>query len=299
MATDQSYFEEALNSVRSLRKHTDVKAAILTTERIQTSNETTLFDDVRLIEEPHQDMRDKSFNLHRTPYEKTLYLDSDTFVISDVSSVFTLLDRVDFAAAHSTTKQLVSLETVPDSFPALNAGVIAYRNSPEIQRLFDRWTEILEEQVANGRPDATFPVEDGETLEEVRVQGRTTDQPPLREALYESDVTFAILPDEYNFGAWGRSYAYGEVKILHVSSHQRRLLRGTINERIDRRIYLGDRIGKLYFTNGDILPVKPLLLRVPNLVVRKSPIKPYLQRTGIWPYVKRAYSKYRNKVTAE
>ncbi len=110
-------------------------------------------------------------------FERTVYLDSDCIVLSDLSELFAVLDRFDIAAAQmqypNTTLALDP--TLPDSFPQLNAGVIAIRRNSATQALVETW---------------------GRT---VRETGASYDQPSFRRLLWDSDLRLAVLPMEYNF----------------------------------------------------------------------------------------------------
>jgi hypothetical protein len=121
--------------------------------------------------------RPKMEAIHKSRFERTVYLDSDCIALSDLSELFTILDRFDIAVAQmqypNTTLALDP--TLPDSFPQLNAGVIAVRRNAATQALIETW---------------------GRT---VRESGASFDQPSLRRLLWDSDLRLAVLPMEYNF----------------------------------------------------------------------------------------------------
>lgn len=59
-----------------------------------------------------------------TPYERTLYLDSDTRIVTDISEMFDLLNRFDLALAHGHNRNKFKkdnqgklIEKIPESFP--------------------------------------------------------------------------------------------------------------------------------------------------------------------------------------
>lgn len=121
--------------------------------------------------------RPKMEAIAKSRFERTVYLDSDCIALADVSELFTVLDRFDIAGAHmqylNTTLALD--QTLPDSFPQINAGVLAVKRSPAMQTLLHDWGRL------------------------VRDTGATYDQPILRRLLWESDLRLSILPMEYNF----------------------------------------------------------------------------------------------------
>ncbi len=111
-------------------------------------------------------------------FERTVYLDSDAIAFADLSELFTVLDRFDIAGAHMqypNTLLAIGDPTVPDSFPQINAGVLAVKRSPAMLALMQDWRRL------------------------VRDTGASFDQPSLRRLLWDSDLRLAILPMEYNF----------------------------------------------------------------------------------------------------
>jgi hypothetical protein len=44
---------------------------------------------------------DKIANMRRSPFERTIYLDSDTFVVDEIAHVLRLLDCYDMAVAYA------------------------------------------------------------------------------------------------------------------------------------------------------------------------------------------------------
>src|SRR5690606_24189743 len=87
-----------------------------------------------------------------TPYDKTLFLDADTFVCDDVSELFVLLERFDLAVAQDTYR-IYSYDyailkehfhKIPVSSPVLNTGVIVYKRSSAIDCFFADWAATHE-----------------------------------------------------------------------------------------------------------------------------------------------------------
>lgn len=130
-----------------------------------------------LIENPHR--RSKIDYLPQSPFERTLYLDSDTELAAPIDDVFDILDRFDVALAHAhrrNTKQTEAVWNVeiPAAFPQFNGGVIAYRKTEAVQDFLTKWRDAFHE--ANIKKD----------------------QVTLRELLWSGDLRIATLPPEYN-----------------------------------------------------------------------------------------------------
>jgi len=200
VATGGKCLEEAVRSVISLKKcMANVPATLWTDEDADVQPD--LFDQVQYLDRPTSTYMDKIAPLSQTPYEKTIFVDSDTYFLESVHEVFDLLSHFELAYAHSPVRVSPwcgneSLN-VPICFPEANTGVLAYRLTESVARLFAQWLEIYSCQLLGTIPP-------------------NHDQPAFRKALYNSEVRATVLPPEYNFrtivpGAKGR----GKVKILH------------------------------------------------------------------------------------
>lgn len=199
VASGHSFIEEAFASAKSVRSHMpDVPITLFTHEKVSHP----AIDDVTVEEELGKENNPKEGKivcLNRTPYERTLFLDTDTYVCENVSEVFTLLDDFELAAAHDPARLYYAGEShpssLPESFPELNTGVLAFRgNSSLVHALLDEWKE-------------RYGTMGGETPER--------DQLSFREVLYESAIRMTVLPTEYNCRFNFPMYLDGPVKILH------------------------------------------------------------------------------------
>lgn len=123
--------------------------------------------------------RSKVDSLFRTPFEHTLYLDTDTRVRGDLADMFRLLERFDLAVAQVTraykdTYRKSWKADVPDAFPQHNGGVILYRASPVALDFLRDWQANYDEA------------------------GVVGDQMTFRDLLWRSDLRFCVLPERYN-----------------------------------------------------------------------------------------------------
>jgi hypothetical protein len=142
----------------------------------------------------------------RSPFERTLLLDSDTYCLAPFPELFDLLDHFDLAAAHEAgrfaarregnTEVFIKDADIPDCFPELNSGIVAFRRGPNVVKVFERWLELVKKARA-----APIP--------------HTQDQPSFRRAVYESDLRIAVLPPEYNFRLNVCGFARGPIKLIH------------------------------------------------------------------------------------
>jgi hypothetical protein len=79
--------------------------------------------------------------LSDTPFEQTLYLDTDTcFQTGDLSELFGLLDTADLCMGAAALDESVSSASLGTTL--FNVGVIAYRLSPATVQFFTRWSAL-------------------------------------------------------------------------------------------------------------------------------------------------------------
>jgi hypothetical protein len=168
-------------------------------------------------------LRDKPDYMAQTPYDRTLFLDTDTFVCDDIGPLFPLLERFDFAAAHGwqridrrDARQLpdVVAET-PLPFAQFNSGVILYKQSAEMVRVLAQCVQIMDQNLAMGN-----------------------DQTALRQAVYTSSLRVATLTPEYNCRAGYAGFVSGQVKILHGRRFDPTRVAALLNRELTPRVYL-------------------------------------------------------------
>jgi len=141
---------------------------------------------------------DKVIPIMEPPYERSVFLDTDTCIMSPLDELFNLLDQFEFAAVHAACRAWDGYDYgVPGCFAEMNSGVLVYKRCAPVKAMMQDWFTLYQKQI-----------------EERGI--KSPDQPPLRAALYRSDVKSTILPSEYNFrvifpGAAGAM----PVKILH------------------------------------------------------------------------------------
>jgi hypothetical protein len=131
-----------------------------------------------------------------SPYEETLFLDHDTYVLGDINEIFTVLEdgNFHFIAAHDVGRQSFGPSfDIPMCFPTFNTGVVCYRQCIEISNLVHYWWALLKE-----------------------LHDPWGDQPTFMKAVYDSPgIRFGVMPKAYNYRFWFPQHAYETVKILH------------------------------------------------------------------------------------
>lgn len=192
IATGSEFVQEALISAeRATKVMPDIPVTLMT----DVNTDSPVFDEIISIENPEYGFEDQILNMHRSPYDRSIYLDTDTYVYEDISDLFDLLESFDLGLAHSSSRVAWDVEGVPDSFPEYNSGVIAYRNDSDFQDFLSEWEQAYFDEK-----------ESDETMR---------NQPSLRKTLFESELRIATLPPEYNCMYRYPGYAVGTVKVFH------------------------------------------------------------------------------------
>ncbi len=222
IASNEKYSTEAQASVKSLKKTNPQAHATLIT---QQDMDIEGFDEVRKIDaEPVGDDWKKGLKfrlegLRSSPYEKTFYVDSDTFFCDSCDELFDLLDYFDLLICPAPIgKQLVTFNGKPmEGYFGYNAGVLVFNSNEVIETLFDKWQQIYAEKFTEYK----------------------NDQPALMEALLSSPVNTYALQSIYNFRIpFIVSAIPAKVKIIHGRHKDLPSLARDINKDPDNRVWI-------------------------------------------------------------
>ena len=219
IATGQKYIDEALKSAASLKALSPSLHVTMFSDREISSpylDGTVLIDVAGTQEEQSaanmnrpekitggrqpKGIFNKVHYMGRSPYERTLFLDSDTYVAADIADLFELLDYFDIGVAHAPHRaarspvQRKKFERIPASFVMMNTGVILFKKSERAAAFFSDWLRSYQEDI--------------ELFE-------YNDQTSFREAVYQSELRVVTLPPEYNYRFHKRLCIYASLKILH------------------------------------------------------------------------------------
>lgn len=200
VATNDKLFREAAESAKILQKKMDIDITVFTDKDRELSRDKDVTYNTEIIDAPEFGFKDKIEGMRQSPYERTLYLDTDIYVTSDIMELFFMLDSFDLAVAHDVARceSLVGedvepdrlVQNVPRSFPEHNTGVVVYKSNGSMDQFLSEWgNEYRNDEVA--------------------------DQPSFRRTLYMSDIRYATLPPEYNYFTPSPVFAHGKVRIIH------------------------------------------------------------------------------------
>jgi Nucleotide-diphospho-sugar transferase len=196
VATGDRYVREAANSARTVKVlMPDVPIAIAT-DLVSLAETLGVFDQIDELRKPSHSFQDKIEPMRNPPFERTLFLDTDTVLIQDCREIFTTLEKYDLAVCHEYYREEYAFEDVTRSFPSLNTGVICFRRSTAWSSFVDEW-------------EAKHVGDYGKF--------QANDQPAFRWALFNSDLRVFILPNEYNFRPSYPCFigGFSSIKILH------------------------------------------------------------------------------------
>lgn len=179
IAFGDKYVNEAIHAAKSIKQRSNIKTAICCDKISQAGKD--FFDDVQIIKPEH--IRAKVDFLDQTPFENTLYLDSDTEIAEDISYIFGILDKYDLAMAHDFarkrarwSKEIPEYAAIPEGFSEFGGGVILY-NKTRARDFIEKWRHYFYRN---------FHKTNG------------WDQASLRIAAWESLCSIYVLPTEYN-----------------------------------------------------------------------------------------------------
>lgn len=176
IAFGEKYVNEAAHCARSIKKTSSLPVAIA----CDSIEDSSPFDVVKIIQPKH--IRTKVDYLGESPFKNTLYLDSDTEVVEDLTESFQLLDKYDVCMAHDFARKrdrwsnlIPEYKAIPDGFSEFGGGVIYYKDTAKAflhlwKHFFYKYAELT----------------------------NNWDQASLRIASWYCDNSIYVLPPEFN-----------------------------------------------------------------------------------------------------
>ena len=209
------FVQEAAKSALSAKRHGGY-SCVLVTDGDQENIEP--FDFV--INTPFQKSYRDKIKMQMSPFEKTIFLDSDTFVADSLDPLFQLLDRFDVFFQAATGGIHYTIEGVPvTAFPEPSAGIIGFRKSEAVEQFFDCWTTSYDQMAA-------------------ALGNGAWDQRSMRQALWETDVRITYIQHDWQFYTWAANILLGPVRIIHGRGVDYEAVLKKANSHIDYRLVL-------------------------------------------------------------
>jgi hypothetical protein len=139
----RSYLGELTTSLTSLRRHEpDLPVTVFSRYALPRH----LRADHVVYDNPHHPLKQKVLVLAESPYEHTLFIDTDTTILGPIAPVFDRLRDANFAVAHAPLldrsqepPRVVALEN-PDEY---NTGVLLFDDSAPTREFLQRWRDAV------------------------------------------------------------------------------------------------------------------------------------------------------------
>lgn len=221
IASGKEHVEEALTSAKSVKNHNNIDITLITDSNFNSKPDC--IDEILELETSRNILSDKPFNIDKYPYQKNIYLDTDTTIKGDITEIFEILDEFDVALAHNDIREYspypdpYPIEGIPSTFPEYNGGVICFRDTSKTNEFLSEFQSEYWDYIS---------------------RGYWRDQPALRHALYTSDVRIATLPREYNCRFHIGGYVEKPVKIFHGRHRKSQDIIKEINRESRPRVYI-------------------------------------------------------------
>lgn len=139
----RSYLGELMTSLRSLRQYEpDLPVTVFSTFAVPPRRGLSRIT-ADALDNPH---KIKVWSLRRSPYEETLFLDTDTLIRRPLTALFRELDGRDFCAANA---HVADYSVRPPRFLAMvklggyNTGVLLFRRAPGVHAFLERWEDAV------------------------------------------------------------------------------------------------------------------------------------------------------------
>lgn len=187
IATADPYLREAQRSAERASRVMDLPISLVS----HKLPDTDVFDDIIIDHSATNTVADKSRNLLKTPYKQTIFLDSDTYIIEDVSGLFDCLKYSPLAVTLDSYEGSLhdrADQKIPRTFPEFQTGVIVYAQTAAVTDFINSWQQ-------NHHPN------------------ESPDQLSFRRTLYDHDIPMNLFSTRYN--TFIGTSVYGPVKIIH------------------------------------------------------------------------------------
>lgn len=209
----QKYVDEAIYSAKTLKKHNPKLGVTLFTTIKNVKSK--YFDNIIYQEPIKHPQKYKVENMLKSPYDFTLFLDSDTEVKDNIEELFDFLLVYDLGVTNRVLcrwfdppKPTEFIDYI--DYNCYNGGFLLFKKNNKTKTFVDAWTEKMKskDDTITGKPIG--------------------DQPPLNELFFDEKLPekiglkYVILPNKiYNARPWLWKQAktdgdYKNIKIFHA-----------------------------------------------------------------------------------
>jgi len=214
-STGDSYIAEALRSARSSLRHNRLPHLIFSSLDVEVEQGLS----IARFEPSANAYVDKIANMRRSPFERTIYLDTDTFVVDEIAHMLRLLDRFDLAVAYDPSQRGRGDPEVPMAFYEFNTGVVVWRANDRTAAFMRSWEETY---LAWLRDEPFLGAGKASVRRRARLLpgrdpswGGAADQPAFRRCAWQHDVRLFVLGPEYNLRLGVPTTVVERVRVIH------------------------------------------------------------------------------------
>lgn len=178
--SEDHFFKELSVSIKSAREsNPNLPITVI------SDSDTDFGADQNILVERKADLRRKMSLIELSPYNYTMYIDTDTKIVGCLQESFGLLDRFDVAMVADSTRRIKAhadiwpkYASIPNAFSEFCSGLIFYKKSDAFYELASNWKKNYEEW---------------KTISKVH-----SDQQSFRVSLWETkNLNIHTLPIEY------------------------------------------------------------------------------------------------------
>ena len=240
-AYGDAYVQAAVAAVSSLRKHDPTAHVTLVTDRHVHEDPATLTSSVRgqegsgtlryhnvvkaafdrvVVKEARGGFAGKVDFLSNEYYGFTCYLDTDTYVCADPRPIFDLLEHFDICLVPDPAE----VDIVQPGLTPYNTGVMFF--GPGTDKLFTTYKAYYNDELTLM-----------EHLKGHPARNDKTDQPSFMMAIRDTEVRVHALPNVWNARYGFNQGLMGEVKIIHGTATDYKLIQTAMNTTIGNRVW--------------------------------------------------------------
>jgi hypothetical protein len=233
-----AYVEEALRSARSSLRHNPIPHLLFATAEVEDEPGLSV---VR-FEPSANPYVDKIANMRRSPFQRTLYLDTDTFVVDQIVHLLALLDNYEIAAAQASGYRGLADPEVPAAFYELNTGVLAWRAGERAQDFMRDWQAtyeawLLDEPFPGAGKASARRIARSQATGRTQSLGGAADQPAFRRCAWQHGLSLFVLGPEYNLRLGEPTAVVERVRVIHGRHPDYGALAERVNEVHGPRIW--------------------------------------------------------------
>jgi hypothetical protein len=218
----KKYVEEVLVSAASIKRHMPDASITLITDK---PFEHELIDQVTIMPCEYTPKGYKLFKIagiQTAPYDKNVYLDSDTYMCTECQDLFDMIEHVDLLMTLSpgdTSIPVLKGKAAPNFYP-YNGGFMVYPKTEKIRQFHQLWYDIM---------DSDF-------------EEHPWDQRALITAILNSDLKTYTLSPIYNLRTdFIVSLPQLPVKIIHGRGVNFEQMEQDLNRVLKNRVWLPKR----------------------------------------------------------